>query len=79
MQHTTPHQTSQGTQNPNATAVCSIGYNKDYEIYEGKKLIRKRKLKILLIISDEIFCPHSIRFTKEGRKELRERDMSIGF
>ena len=81
MQHTTPHQTSQGTQNPNTTAVTasSIGYNKDYEIYEGKKLIRKRKLKILLIISDETFCPHSIRFTKEERKELRERDMSIGF
>ena len=49
MQHTTPHQTSQGTQNPNATAVCSIGLlNKDYTkytTYQSKKVNKKEEIE----------------------------------
>ena len=46
MQHTTQTSQRQGTQNPNATAVHSIGLpNKDYEIYEGKKVNKKEEIE----------------------------------
>ena len=41
--------------------IASVSLTKTTKYTKAKKLIRKRKLKILLIISDETLCPHSLR------------------
>ena len=79
MQHTTHRPaTSQWTQNPNATAVHSIGLpNKDYEIYEGKKVNKKEEIEN---ITDYFWWNPLSPFTEKViRKEGIASAMSVGF